>query len=94
MGRICKRHSPAFKAKVALQAARHDAAIAEVARQHQVHPVQLSPWKKQLLDGVDGLFAHGSSSRSVESKTRQGELYDQIGSAGSGGSWPGKKAGL
>ncbi|WP_169975730.1 transposase [Tautonia rosea] len=56
MGRIRKRHSPAFKAKVALQATKQEATITELAREHQVHPVQISQWKKQLLDGVEDLF--------------------------------------
>ncbi len=79
MERIRKRHSPAFKAKVALQAAKQEATIAEVAREHQVHPVQISQWKNQLLDGVEDLFAGGSSQRTPDPKALQGELYEQIG---------------
>ena len=41
-----KRHSAAFKAKVALEAARQTRTIAELARTYQVHPVQISQWKK------------------------------------------------
>ena len=78
MGRIRKRHSPAFKAKVALQAAKQDTAIAELARQHQVHPVQISQWKKQLLDGVEGLFASGSSKRTPDPEGFRAS-YEQIG---------------
>jgi transposase-like protein len=47
MGRIHKHHSAAFKAKVAFEAAKQDQTIAELAKQHQVHPVQVSQWKKQ-----------------------------------------------
>ena len=56
----------AFKATVVLQATRQDSTIAELARQHQVHPVKASQWKKQLLDGVEDLFAHGSSKRTPD----------------------------
>lgn len=94
MGRIRKRHSPAFKAKVALQAAKQDTAIAELARQHQLHPVQISQWKKQLLDGVEGLFAPGSSKRSADPETLQSELYEQIGRLQMELAWVKKKAGL
>jgi transposase-like protein len=54
MGQIRKRHSAAFKAKVALEAVKQDKTIAELAKEHQVHPVQISQWKKQLLDGLEG----------------------------------------
>ena len=46
MGRIRKRHSAAFKAKVALEAAKQAETITELAKRHQVHPVQISQWKK------------------------------------------------
>jgi transposase-like protein len=51
-----KRHPAAFKAKVALEAAKQTKTVAELAKAFQVHPVQISQWKKQLLDGVDSLF--------------------------------------
>ena len=56
MARIRKKHSPAFKAQVALEAAKQAKTIAELAKQFQVHPVQISQWKKQLLDGMESLF--------------------------------------
>jgi transposase-like protein len=49
--------------RVALEAVKQDRTIAELANEHQVHPVQISPWKKQLLDGLEGLCENGSASR-------------------------------
>ena len=43
-----RRHSAAFKAKVALEAARQTKTIAELAKTFQVHPVQISQWKKRI----------------------------------------------
>ena len=63
MARIRKKHSPAFKAQVALEAAKQTKTIAELAKQFQVHPVQISQWKKQLLDGMETLFQNGSTAR-------------------------------
>ena len=48
-----KRHSAAFKAKVALEAVKQTRTVAELAKAFQVHPVQISQWKKQLLDGAE-----------------------------------------
>ena len=79
MGQIRKRHSAGFKAKVALEAAEQDKTIAELAKQHQVHPVQISQWKKQLLDGVESLFENGAAARRPDPEKLQAELYEQIG---------------
>ena len=79
MGRIRKRHSASFKAKVALEAAKQQKTVAELAKEHQVHPVQISQWKKQLLDGLEGLFGAGSPSRRPDPEVLQAELYEQIG---------------
>lgn len=79
MGHIRKRHSAAFKAKVALEAVKQERTIAELAKLHQVHPVQISQWKKQLLDGLEGLFENGSASRRPDPEKLQVELYEQIG---------------
>ena len=54
-----KRHPAAFKARVALEAAKQTKTVAELAKAYQVHPVQISQWKKQLLDGVETLFRDG-----------------------------------
>ena len=79
MARIRKKHSPAFKAQVALEAAKQARTIAELAKQFQVHPVQISHWKKQLLDGMETLFQSGSAARQPDPEKIQAELYEQLG---------------
>ncbi len=78
MARIRKKHSPAFKAQVALEAAKQAKTIAELAKQFQVHPVQISQWKKQLLDGMETLFRDGRQRQRDEELVRQAELFEQI----------------
>ena len=51
-----KTYSPEFKAKVALEAVRGKLTVNEVAKQFEVHPNQVSLWKKQLLDSVQDIF--------------------------------------
>src|SRR5271165_5393666 len=51
-----KRHPAAFKAKVALEAAKQTRTAAELSTAFQVHPVQISQWKKHLLDNIESLF--------------------------------------
>jgi transposase len=74
-----KRHPAAFKAKVALEAVKQTRTLAELSRAFQVHPVQISQWKKQLLDGAESLFGDGRRRERDESLAIQAELYEQIG---------------
>lgn len=64
MGR--RKHSPDFKKKVALEAIREQKTISQIAKEFQVHPVQVSEWKKQLLDGCRGVFEGNSRQESRE----------------------------
>jgi transposase len=45
-----RNHSPAFKAKVALGAMKDGKTIAEIATKHDVHPNQVTEWRRQLLE--------------------------------------------
>jgi transposase-like protein len=74
-----KRHSAAFKAKVALEAVKQTRTVAELAKVFEVHPVQISQWKKQLLDGAESLFGDGRRREQEEGQALQAELYERIG---------------
>jgi putative transposase len=74
-----KRHSAAFKARVALEAAKQDRTLAELARAYQVHPVQISQWKRQPLDGVESIFRDGRRRDHDDDQALQAGLYERIG---------------
>jgi len=60
-------------------AAKQTRTIAELAKTFQVHPVQISQWKKQLLDGAESLFRDRRRREHEEGQALQAELYERIG---------------
>jgi len=72
-----KNYSPAFKAKVALEAVREQSTVAEIARRHKVHANQVYKWKQELLSNMARVFERdGSGSESTE---REDQLLKKIG---------------
>ena len=71
-----RNHGAAFKAKVALEAIKGERTLIELAEQFQVHPNQITKWKKQLLESAEEVFAK-------DKKTEEGvsvkELHAKIG---------------
>jgi transposase-like protein len=74
-----RRHSAAFKAEVALEAAGQNKAVAAPAKSFRVRPVQIGQWKKRLLDGAESLFSDGRRRDKEDGRARQSELYERIG---------------
>ena len=85
---------PAFKAKVALAAARGDKTLSELASKFKVHPTQISEWKKQLLEGAVAIFENGRKGKRKppDNEVEAQDLYEQIGRLKVEVEWLKKKA--
>ena len=73
-----RNHSPQFKAKVALAALTGEQTLAQLAQRFDVHPNQITAWKRQLLDGAAGMFESGSAAAG-DSEAKIRELHAKIG---------------
>ena len=89
-----RNHSAAFKAKVALAAAKGDKTIAELASQYEVHPTQIAQWKKQLLESLPDVFSNSRQKDRHKQADLTEHLYQQIGQLIVELDWLKKKSGL
>lgn len=75
-----RRHDPEFKARVALEALKGIKTIQQIAKDFDVHPVQVSDWKKAILEGASGIFGHSRAQSGTDDFERQrDELHAKIG---------------
>ena len=71
-----RNHLPAFKAKVALEAAKGEYTLAELAQRFDVHPNQISQWKTQLLERIPQAFDQNRqvSAQPIDNKTLHAKI--------------------
>ncbi len=74
-----KRHSAAFKAKVALEAVTGIHTLQQLANEFQVHPAQITIWKKQLTGQVASLFQRGPAGTGLAAEENLRQAYEKIG---------------
>ena len=74
-----RKHSPSFKARVALEALKGEETIAELVTRFEVHPSQIRTWKKALAEGASGIFGDEQNHKKKDDADLIARLYQQIG---------------
>lgn len=74
-----RRFSADFKAKVALEAIRGERTIAELAMKYQLHPNQITQWKRQAIEKLAGVFDDKTSSLQMSREAEVTKLHAKIG---------------
>jgi transposase len=77
--RTRRRFTGEFKAGVALEALRGDKTVQEIAARHQVHPNQVSAWKRQAVDGLSEVFSNGADHERQDRESEIRDLHAKIG---------------
>lgn len=88
-----KNFSSSFKSKVAITALKGHQTINEIACEFEVHPTQVTTWKKQLLEGSEDLFSQGKQKQAQSFDQERDRLYSQIGKLKVEVDWLKKKTG-
>lgn len=63
-----RKHSPSFKARVAIEALKGEETIAQLASRFDVHPSQIHKWKKELTDGAINIFGNSRGQKKSDNQ--------------------------
>ena len=73
-----RKHSPAFKAKMALEALKGQETVAQLVARYELHPGQIRAWKKAAKEGASGVAGNGKDQKSKNDAALIARLYREI----------------
>lgn len=79
MKRQRRKHTPEFKAKVALEAIQGLKTASEIAKEYEIHPVMISNWKKEMLARLPELFETKDVKHEQASAKEKEDLHRKVG---------------
>ena len=89
-----RNHSAEIKARVALEAVKGIKSMSELASEFEVHPNQITKWKKQVLAELPGIFSDRRKRDAEDDEALKARLYQQIGQLQVELEWLKKKTGF
>ena len=89
-----RKYSASFKAKVALEAIKGELTLSELASKYEVHPNQISRWRKEAIEGLTDTFSAKKRKADKKEKELKADLYRHIGQLKVELDWLKKKSGL
>lgn len=82
-----RKFSAEFKAQAGLEAVKGLEPVHTMAARHEVHPVQVSLWKKEVPERLPEVFATKAPPSVAEAAEREAQFYQKIGQLGMGFEW-------
>lgn len=74
-----RKFTSKFKTKVVLESLKERHSLAELAQKYEVHPTQISTWKREFLQGAEQVFDSGKKSIKSEADQEKDRLLKAIG---------------
>ncbi len=93
MGRPRRTFSAEQKSQIALEALRERQSLSEIAQKHNVHPSQVTAWKKQAIEGLSQAFSESTATDREAYEREKALLFQQIGQLQFELDWLKKKSG-
>jgi putative transposase len=91
-----KNYTKEYKAKIVIELLREEETISQIAAKYEIHPNQLTRWRKSVVEGIPELVADKRKKENEEKENEKliQELYSQIGELSAKLSWLKKKSGI
>ena len=74
-----RKYTSKFKTKVVLEALKEKHTLAELAQRYEIHPQQITNWKREFLNKAETVFDTRKKSKKSEAEENEEKLLKIIG---------------
>lgn len=74
-----RKFTSKFKTEVVLEALKERHSLAELAQKYQLHPTQISTWKRDFLNSAEQVFESGKKDKRSDAEKKNDQLLKTIG---------------